>query len=49
MRDLAAYADIEYSQVSKIETGKVNTTISTAYAIAQALEISLEQLFKLNI
>ncbi len=49
MRDLAAYADIEYSQISKIETGKINTTISTAYAISQALEVSLESLFKLPV
>lgn len=36
---LAAYADIETMQVYRIETGKVNTTISTIYAIAKALEV----------
>lgn len=41
---LAAYADIEVMQIYRIETGKVNTTISTLYALATALEISPKKL-----
>jgi transcriptional regulator with XRE-family HTH domain len=46
MRHLAADANIEYSQIAKIETGKINTTVTTADAIARALNIALEDLFK---
>jgi transcriptional regulator with XRE-family HTH domain len=49
MRYLADLADVNYTQISKIETGKINTTISTAYALAKALDITLEQLFKFEI
>lgn len=41
---LAAYADIETMQIYRIETGKVDTTISTIYAIAKALEVSPKKL-----
>lgn len=36
---LANLCDIEYRQVSDIELGKINTTISTVYLLAKALEI----------
>ncbi len=49
MRYLADLADINYTQVSKIEHGKINTTISTAFAIAKALDIKLDELFKFDI
>ena len=49
MRHLADLADIEYSQLAKIETGKINTTISTAFAISKALEVPLDKLFKFEI
>ena len=45
MEELAADAGIEYKQLANVELGKVNTTISTAHAIAKALEISLGKLF----
>ncbi|MFA6057857.1 MAG: helix-turn-helix transcriptional regulator [Taibaiella sp.] len=41
---LAAYSDIEVMQIYRIETGKVNTTISTLYALAIALEVSPKKL-----
>ena len=41
---LAAYADIETMQIYRIEKGKVNTTISTVYAIAKALEVQPKKL-----
>jgi transcriptional regulator with XRE-family HTH domain len=36
---LADMADIDRSQVIDIENGEINTTISTVYALAVALEI----------
>ena len=48
MRHFADLANVDYTQIARIETGKVNTTISTAYAIAQALDIPLNELFKID-
>jgi transcriptional regulator with XRE-family HTH domain len=36
---LSAMSDIETMQIYRIETGKVNTTVSTLYAIAKALSV----------
>jgi transcriptional regulator with XRE-family HTH domain len=47
MRQLAAKAEIEYKQLSLIEHGEINTTISTAFALAEALEIPVKDLFDL--
>ena len=41
---LAAYSDIEVMQVYRIETGKINTTISTVLALAKGLEIQPKKL-----
>lgn len=41
---LAAEADIEVMQVYRIETGKVNTTISTVLALATALGVTPKKL-----
>ena len=49
MKYLADLANIEYSQIARIERGVVNTTISSAYAIANALDISLKELFQFEI
>lgn len=49
MRGLAKEADIEYSQLSKIERGVINTTISTVYALAQALDIPVKEFFDFKI
>lgn len=38
MEQVALNAGIEYSQVSDIEHGRINTTISTIHAIAKALK-----------
>jgi transcriptional regulator with XRE-family HTH domain len=48
MQSLADIMNVEYRQVSDIETGKINTTISTASAISKALNISLSELFSLD-
>lgn len=45
MREFALIADIEYSQLSKIERGVTNPTIATAYALSEALGISHTELF----
>lgn len=45
MEDLAGMADIEYKQLSRIENGEVNTTISSAYNLSKALDVSIVELF----
>jgi|GEM_PF-884207 len=49
MMELAFEADIEYSQIAKIERGVINTTISTAHNLAAALEIHPHELFLFNV
>ncbi len=46
MERLAELAGIEYSQVSRVEFGQINTTISTANALAVGLGLSLYELFR---
>lgn len=46
MMELAFEADIEYSQVAKIERGLVNTTISTTLILAQSLKVKPADLFQ---
>lgn len=45
MRQFALLADMEYSQLSKIERGTTNPTISTVLALAVALEVPPTILF----
>lgn len=45
MTELANICDIQYRQISNIELGKVNTTVSTIYLLAEALKISAKDLF----
>lgn len=45
MEKFAQTAGLEYSQISDIELGKINTTISTIYILAKTLEISPKDLF----
>lgn len=49
MRYLADLADVDYTQIARIETGKTNTTISTVYALSKALDVSIDELFKFDI
>ena len=46
--NLAYDAEIEYSQVSRIERGIINTSISQVFAIAKALNIEPWVLFKFD-
>lgn len=45
MQQLANQADIELSQIYRIETGKINPKLSTVFMIAKAFEIKPEELF----
>lgn len=42
---LANELGIEISQISRIERGVINTSVTTLYAIANALKIDVSQLF----
>ena len=44
--ELAIDSNMEVSQISRIERGVQNTTISTAYLIAEAMGIDVYELFK---
>jgi transcriptional regulator with XRE-family HTH domain len=44
--ELAFAADIELSQVHRLESAKTNATLSTLTAISLALEVTLSQLFE---
>lgn len=48
MMELAFEADIEYSQIAKIERGVSNTTISTVQLLASALDVKPIELFRFN-
>jgi len=43
---LANQMDVDYSQISRMELGKVNTNISMIFAVAEVLEISAYQLLQ---
>ena len=44
IRELASRANLEYSQVQRIEKGKVNFAFSTLFALADGLDISPSEL-----
>ena len=46
IKDLAFSADIEYTQVSRIERGKLNTSIYNLYIISIALDTNISVLFE---
>jgi transcriptional regulator with XRE-family HTH domain len=45
IKNLAFEADIELSQVHRIEKGKINPTLTTILLLAEVLKISPSQLF----
>ncbi|GAB2842652.1 helix-turn-helix domain-containing protein [Ferruginibacter profundus] len=45
IRQLAASSGLEYSQLQRIEKGKVNFAFTTLIAIAQGLEVEVSELF----
>ncbi len=48
MQELADLSDIEYSQISRIERGIINTSLSNVFTIAKILEIEPKELFDLK-
>jgi transcriptional regulator with XRE-family HTH domain len=44
LEELAGRSDLEYSQVSRIERGLINTSLSQILVIAEALEIHPREL-----
>ena len=47
-QELANLCDIEHSQISRIELGKINTTISTLFLIASKLGVDITELMELK-
>ncbi|NYJ26630.1 helix-turn-helix domain-containing protein [Allomuricauda sp. ARW1Y1] len=45
-QDLAAKCNFEKSNMSRLEAGKVNCTLSTINKVAIALDVKIEELFK---
>jgi transcriptional regulator with XRE-family HTH domain len=46
IRQLAASSGLEYSQLQRIEKGKVNFALTTLVAIAQGLDLDVHELFE---
>ncbi len=46
--DLAYEADIPLSQIGRIERGEINPTVSTIATIASALQVSFQEIFKIE-
>lgn len=46
IRQLAATSGLEYSQLQRIEKGKVNFALTTLVAIAQGLDLEVGELFE---
>ena len=44
-RALAEIAGIDFTQIGRIERGEINTTLSSVYTLAKALEVPLTKLF----
>ncbi len=47
--NLAFKADLELSQISRIERGIINTSLSQILTIAEALEIDVKELFEFDL
>ena len=45
MEKLADLSSFEYSQISRIELGQINTSLDTIFKLAKALEISPKEFF----
>jgi len=46
IKNLAFEAEIEYTQLSRVERGKINTTVYQIYIIAIALNVEYASLFE---
>jgi transcriptional regulator with XRE-family HTH domain len=45
MEKLAALSSFEYSQISRIELGQINTSLDTIFKLAKALDVSPKEFF----
>ncbi len=45
MEKLAAISSFEYSQISRIELGQINTSLDTVFKLAKALDVNPKDLF----
>lgn len=45
-QDLAAKCNFEKSNMSRLETGRVNPTLSTLEKVAKALDVPIAELFR---
>ena len=45
MEKLSALSSFEYSQISRIELGQINTSLDTVFKLAKALNIEAKELF----
>ena len=48
-QDLAAACNFEKTNMSRIEAGRTNPTLSTLYKISQALEITISELVNVEV
>jgi transcriptional regulator with XRE-family HTH domain len=47
-QDLAAKCNFEKSNMSRLEAGKANATLSTLEIVSKALEVNIIELFRFN-
>jgi len=43
--DLAYQSDLSLSQIARIETARINPTLSTVFKIARTMEVELKEMF----
>lgn len=48
-QELANLCDLEYSQINRIELGKINTSISHLFVLAKNLNVSPKTLIDLDV
>lgn len=46
IEDLANESGLDYSQISRIELGRINTSIYQIYKISKTLSVALPQIFE---
>ena len=47
--ELAHRSELTLSQIARIETVKINPTVSTIFTLARALDVSLSELFNFDL
>lgn len=49
LRQLAQRCDVDYSNIGKIEKGKMNITLNTIFELIEGLEITAKELFDFDL